>query len=104
MTTDSDGIVLFDGVCNLCARSVRFILEHERAPAIRFASIQSVPGGRLMRALGLDPDDAKTFVLIADGAAYTFKADPLLVPMSRDVPSSATSWQRTPVPFSHAPR
>ncbi len=37
-----DNVVIFDGACNLCARSVRFILDHE---------------------LGLDPEDAKTFTL-----------------------------------------
>jgi len=65
-----DKLVLFDGVCNLCTHSVRFILEHEKGPLFRFATVQSPAGSRLMRELGLNPDDAETFVLIADGRAY----------------------------------
>lgn len=65
-----DNLILFDGVCNLCTHSVRFILEREAEPLFRFATVQSPAGSRLMRDLGLDPEDAETFVLIADGRAY----------------------------------
>ena len=63
-------VLIFDGVCNLCARSVRFILAHEAAPRLAFTPLQSPAGNRLMRDWGFDPQDAKTFVLIADGKAY----------------------------------
>ena len=65
-----DNVVIFDGVCNLCARSVRFILDHEADQTLRFTPLQSPAGARLMHDLGLDPEDASTFVLIADGKAY----------------------------------
>jgi len=65
-----DNLVIFDGVCNLCAKSVRFIMRHEKDQRLRFAPLQSATGARLMRELGLDPEDVKTFVLIADGRAF----------------------------------
>lgn len=65
-----DHLVIFDGVCNLCAHSVSFILAHETEPQFRFATVQSGVGTRLLRELGLDPDDVETFVVIADGRAY----------------------------------
>jgi predicted DCC family thiol-disulfide oxidoreductase YuxK len=65
-----DNIVIFDGVCNLCARSVKFILDHEAEQTLRFTPLQSPAGARLMRDFGFNPDDAKTFVLIADGKPY----------------------------------
>ena len=34
-------IVLFDGVCNLCNATVRWIIERDRRKAFRFASLQS---------------------------------------------------------------
>ena len=71
MTQQRDAIVLFDGVCNLCSRSVTFIIEHEREPTIRFASVQSAAGARLLQHHGLDPTDVKTFVLIVGATAYT---------------------------------
>src|SRR5688500_8425894 len=63
-------VVIFDGVCNLCTRSVKFILDHEAVPILRFTTLQSPAGVRHLRKLGFDPADAKTFVLIVDGKAY----------------------------------
>ena len=65
-----DDLVIFDGVCNLCARSVAFILRHEADPRLRFVPLQSAAGSRLMREIGLDPEDAKSFVLLAGGKAF----------------------------------
>jgi predicted DCC family thiol-disulfide oxidoreductase YuxK len=65
-----DNVVIFDGVCNLCTHSVRFILDHEAAPTLRFTPLQSPAGARALRELGFDPEDAKTFVLIADAKVY----------------------------------
>jgi len=63
-------VVIFDGLCTLCARSVKFILDHEEAPVLRFTSLQSPAGTRLLSELGFDPADARTFVLVADGSPY----------------------------------
>jgi predicted DCC family thiol-disulfide oxidoreductase YuxK len=65
-----DDLVVFDGVCNLCTASVTFILRHEAEARLRFGSLQSPAGSRLMRELGLDPEDARTFVLLAGGKAF----------------------------------
>jgi predicted DCC family thiol-disulfide oxidoreductase YuxK len=65
-----DNLLIFDGVCNLCAHSVRFVLEHEADRTLRFTPLQSQAGARLMREFGFDPAEAKTFVLIADGRPY----------------------------------
>jgi predicted DCC family thiol-disulfide oxidoreductase YuxK len=65
-------VVLFDGVCNFCSASVRFIVRRDPAARFRFASIQSEAGAELMRAHGLAlPDgDPASIVLIEDGRAY----------------------------------
>jgi predicted DCC family thiol-disulfide oxidoreductase YuxK len=63
-------VVLFDGVYSLCTHSVKFILAHERDSTFRFASLQSQAGARIMRQFGLDPENMKTIVLIANGRAY----------------------------------
>lgn len=63
-------IMIFDGVCHLCARSVKFILAHESAPTLRFVPTQSAAGAYLMREFGLSAADAKTFVLVVDGQPY----------------------------------
>jgi predicted DCC family thiol-disulfide oxidoreductase YuxK len=63
-------VVIFDGVCNLCTHSVKFILAHEAEPKLRFVPLQSSAGARMLRDYGFSPEDAKTFVLVADGQAY----------------------------------
>jgi predicted DCC family thiol-disulfide oxidoreductase YuxK len=61
-------ILLFDGVCNLCHGSVRFLLEHDRAARFRFAPLQSELGRALLAQFALDVDALDTVVLIdADG-------------------------------------
>ena len=67
-------VVIFDGVCNLCAQSVKFILNHEAEARLRFVPLQSPAGARLMREFGFSPEDAKTFVLISDGKPYVKSA------------------------------
>ena len=64
-------LIIFDGVCNLCTFSVRFILQHETAPQLYFTPLQSPAGTRLLQQYGFDPVDAKTFVLLQHGQAYT---------------------------------
>jgi predicted DCC family thiol-disulfide oxidoreductase YuxK len=63
-------IMIFDGVCHLCTRSVKFILAHESAPTLRFVPVQSAAGARMMREFGLSAEDARTFVLVVDGKPY----------------------------------
>ncbi|TXH70241.1 MAG: thiol-disulfide oxidoreductase DCC family protein [Thiothrix sp.] len=64
-------LIIFDGVCNLCTFSVRFILQHETAPHLHFTPLQSPAGMRLLELHGFDPNDTKTFVLIQNGQVYT---------------------------------
>jgi predicted DCC family thiol-disulfide oxidoreductase YuxK len=47
-------VVLFDGVCNLCNRSVDFLVRHDRAQRLRFAPLQSETGRALLRRTGFD--------------------------------------------------
>src|SRR5215510_11725415 len=63
-------VVIFDGVCNLCSHAVQFIVAHEVSPTLHFASVQSAAGARLMRQFDLDPEEAKTFVLVEEGLSY----------------------------------
>jgi predicted DCC family thiol-disulfide oxidoreductase YuxK len=44
-------VLLYDGTCGLCARSVQFVLRHERASrALRFATLQGRYGERAFAA------------------------------------------------------
>jgi predicted DCC family thiol-disulfide oxidoreductase YuxK len=62
---------LFDGVCNLCNRSVQFILKRDRRSIFRFASLQSSLGQSLLKRSGLPAGDLDSFVLVEDNMLYT---------------------------------
>ncbi|MEP6691698.1 MAG: DCC1-like thiol-disulfide oxidoreductase family protein [Gemmatimonadaceae bacterium] len=48
--TDTGAVLLYDGTCGFCARSVQFVLQHEgERKTLRFASLQS-PVGTAVRA------------------------------------------------------
>lgn len=64
-------IILFDGVCNLCERSVQTVLKYDRQGYFHFASLQSDAGRKLLQQFGLPADELKSFVLIENGKAFT---------------------------------
>jgi predicted DCC family thiol-disulfide oxidoreductase YuxK len=64
-------VLLFDGVCNLCHGTVRFVLDRDRAARFRFAPLQSGVGRALLADFALDPDDLDTVVLIDAAGAHT---------------------------------
>lgn len=68
---DLPPLILFDGVCNLCAWAVRFIIERDPQGVFRFASLQSDLGKELLTKHGLATDSMDSFVLIEDGVAST---------------------------------
>jgi predicted DCC family thiol-disulfide oxidoreductase YuxK len=70
MMIDERHVVVFDGVCNLCRRSVTFILLHERDHLIRFAAAQSAAGRALLREFDLDPENVATFVFLHGDVAH----------------------------------
>lgn len=66
----SQSIVIFDGLCNVCSFSVRFILANDKTESIFFAPLQSDAGERLMRKYGIEPSDTDTFLYVSGGKAY----------------------------------
>lgn len=63
-------LVLYDGTCGLCARSVRWILRHERDHAIQFAPLQGETA-EAQRAVHADiPREIDTVVYIRDGRVH----------------------------------
>lgn len=65
------GVIVFDGVCALCSRWVRFLLRFDREARYRFAAMQGEHGSALLRAHGLDPQDPLSFLLLDAQGAWT---------------------------------
>lgn len=66
-----ESIIVFDGVCVLCSRWVRFLLPRDRKAVFRFAAMQSEAGKRLLAAHGLDPLEPVSFLFLDGGRAFT---------------------------------
>jgi predicted DCC family thiol-disulfide oxidoreductase YuxK len=62
-------IILFDGHCNLCSRSVQRLIQLDPHDRLRFASLQSAIGQHYLRAFGV-PTDIDSFVMIDGGRAW----------------------------------
>ena len=90
-------LVLFDGVCVLCSGWVQFILKRDVAAQFEFASIQGVPGSKLARQLGIDPEDPATNAVVVRGVAY-FKSDSALAVLGE---LRGSRWMRV---FKFLPR
>lgn len=63
-------LILFDGVCNFCDRSVQFIIRHDRRGYFHFAALQSEAGQAVLAAYGLPQGGFDTFILLQKGRVY----------------------------------
>ena len=66
----SNPLVLFDGECNFCNRSIQFILDHEVDRDIRFAASRSPAGQKALGGCGLGCQPG-SIVVIESGRCYT---------------------------------
>lgn len=65
------GVILFDGVCNLCNGFVRFVVDRDRDGYFKFASLQSEKGRELLRRFAPEKvDKIDTIVLIENDNIY----------------------------------
>jgi predicted DCC family thiol-disulfide oxidoreductase YuxK len=57
-------VLLFDGVCNLCNRLVRFVVRFDAEGTFLFAQLQSPVGRALLERCGRAPESLDTVVLV----------------------------------------
>ncbi|MFQ5525038.1 MAG: DCC1-like thiol-disulfide oxidoreductase family protein [Thermoanaerobaculia bacterium] len=58
-------LVLYDGVCGLCDRTVQFLLEEDRAGVLSFAPLQGSTAAELRESIGRDAD-MSTMLFVED--------------------------------------
>lgn len=72
-------VILFDGLCNLCAETVQFILKRDKKKKFRFASLQSEFGQRLLKENGMSAEGLNTFVLLENEKVHVRSSGALRV-------------------------
>jgi len=63
ISTMSEQIILFDGMCNLCNRSVDFVLAKDQQNHFSFVALQSEKGQQIIQSYALS-SDIKSIILI----------------------------------------
>lgn len=63
-------VVLFDGQCNLCNGTVRFLVPRDPQANLRLSALQSQAGQRLLKKFNLSTDALDTFILIDGEHCY----------------------------------
>lgn len=64
-------VILFDGSCNLCNRTVRFIINHDPVGFFKFVSLQSSAGKKLIQEHGINMVGVDSFILVERDSYYT---------------------------------
>ena len=58
-------VILYDGVCGLCDRSVRFVLRHDQRGFFRFAALQGQFAAKALAHHGKDAAQLEAMCVIA---------------------------------------
>jgi len=66
MESNSNPLILYDGVCGLCNRLVQFVLKRDSRGQFRFASLQSKLAGSILQRHGVNQQDLDTMYLVSD--------------------------------------
>ena len=75
----SSPIILFDGVCNLCNKSVQTVLKNDSKGIFKFASLQSEAGQKILQEYNLPTDNFGSFILVQNEKVYQKSTAALLV-------------------------
>lgn len=79
-------VLLYDGVCGLCNRAVRFVLRYDRERKFRFAPLQSAYAARLLGKKGVDASDLNSFYIVVvreEGEVLLERSDAALFVMEK---------------------
>ena len=68
MTTSP--LILYDGVCNLCNYSVRFVVKNDKKRVFKMASLQSELGQQFLAKHHLDEKSFSSFILVDNEKVY----------------------------------
>ncbi len=77
-------LLLYDGECGLCARSVQFVLARDRRQRIHFAALQSTLGRSVAAAHGLDPEELSSMIFVDESGRALVRSTAALE-VSRDL-------------------
>jgi len=87
-----DRILLYDGVCGLCNRTVRRLIRADRDNVLTFAPLQGETAAQLRELHDNIPSDIDTVVFIEGGKAYLRSRAFIRIARHLRYPAKALSW------------
>jgi predicted DCC family thiol-disulfide oxidoreductase YuxK len=69
--TRHERVIVFDGVCNWCNAWVNFTINHDPHGKLKFGTLQSEQGQRILEDLQLSQDSFETFLLLERAQVFT---------------------------------
>jgi len=81
-------IILFDGFCNFCNRTVNIIIEHDKDAQFQFAASQSTAGMDILQKFNLNQTSTASVILIENEKVYT-KTDAVI-----HIATQLSGWPR----------
>lgn len=78
--------IIFDGVCNLCNASVKFIIKRDNNNIFKFLPIQSKRAHEIRKTIKIDFENIDTVILIRDNNIYCHSDAALEIAGSLDYP------------------
>lgn len=67
---ENKSIVFFDGVCNLCNNSVKFIIKRDKYKRFLYASLQSDAARDILLQFKILNSDLDSIILVENGKLY----------------------------------
>lgn len=64
------GIVLFDGICNLCNGVVDFLIRKDKNDRLRFSALQSETGKAILKKFHLEGTAGQSVIFIDKGKVW----------------------------------
>lgn len=63
-------VIYFDGVCNFCNASVRFVINRDPKSKFGFCSLQSEEAAKQLKPYGIKPSELQTIILLKNGKTF----------------------------------
>ena len=67
-------LILFDGVCNLCNRSVQFIIRHDKKDKFLFTALQSNVGKKIIQEFNIDTSKTDSILLYSPDKGLSLRS------------------------------
>jgi predicted DCC family thiol-disulfide oxidoreductase YuxK len=67
-------LILFDGLCNLCNKSVQYIIKHDKKNQFMFTALQSEVGQQIIKEFNIDTSKTDSILLYTPEKGVTSKS------------------------------